>query len=587
MSIGLFMAVSKVSNPYTALNTPSSSLLSWKDRTSKITQGIFKSFQSLVNDTTSSWGSFNGSSEYGIGNIKEHKLMRQLILKSTPECKDFYALEIGAGNFQWGKALAKYLSEQNDLPKDITIHIIGIRGESNRDKTVNDLGQCKLYEFGEFPVETLMDEFQKRGLQLANKVDLVVSNYCFRHLVDPIGTFIQAYDLLRPQTGHMLFDGFFFLFENDEIDNFFYERMVQLALETRAPFLAKTNNDLGNFILRKPDDQPCRLRTSYVGIKNSGGLREIHSETITLFKEFPEGDETMIPPLRENDYRGNKDLYERLKQNELLHDLSVLWSPLLDEDSHKKKPPLHTAIACGNEENIDRCLMEGCDINESDDNGATPLHLAIQYNNFNLFSQLMQKGALTIFFANGYTPLHVAAQHDLDGRFIKKLIESGADVNRRLPSWAPFSPLTCAIKFKNVKAVELLLEAKATVLYQDHKALSGNPNFTSVQSLLPKRLNQLAGFDTIADHLQKGDSVILTYPGSRSGCKIFPSNKLTATNQLIRVTVNPETHVLHDHTRDLRKEMQDAITSTPVDVEIYHNNEEIKKVTGLELRLGY
>ena len=108
----------------------------------------------------------------------------------APSCKDFYALDIGAGNYQWGRKLAQYLNAKTNLPKDVTRHIIGIRGETNLDEAVTKVGQCTLYEFGQFQVETLSDEFTKQGLQLANKVDLVVSSRCFRHLVDPVGTFV-------------------------------------------------------------------------------------------------------------------------------------------------------------------------------------------------------------------------------------------------------------------------------------------------------------------------------------------------------------------------------------------------------------
>ena len=171
----------------------SATYLSWKERTSEINHSIYRAFQAIVSDTKSEWGRFNGNDTYSIGGIKEHKLMRKIIQEAPSGTKDFYALDIGAGNYQWGRELAKYLNEKKDIPKDATIHIIGIRGETNLDKVVTELGQCRLYEFGQFQIETLMDEFQKLGLQLANKVDLVVSRWCFRHLVDPVGTFTQAY----------------------------------------------------------------------------------------------------------------------------------------------------------------------------------------------------------------------------------------------------------------------------------------------------------------------------------------------------------------------------------------------------------
>ena len=89
----------------------------WKSRTSESNHAISRAFQSIAQDTKSIWGLFNGRETYGIGRIKEHKLMKKLILGAQAECKDFYALDIGAGNYQWGRKLAKYLNEKKTFQK--------------------------------------------------------------------------------------------------------------------------------------------------------------------------------------------------------------------------------------------------------------------------------------------------------------------------------------------------------------------------------------------------------------------------------------------------------------------------------------
>lgn len=542
------------SKPCASQSTLSSPYLRWEDRTPEINHSISRAFKAIVSDTNSSWGLYNGSNIYAIGGVKEHKLMRKLIREAPPENKDFYALDIGAGNYQWGRELAKYLNAKKDIPKDVTIHIIGIRGETNLDKAVTELGCCRLYEFGQFKIERLIDEFQLRGLQLANKVDLVISRWCFRHLVDPVGTFTQAYDLLRPKTGHLLLDGFFFLHADEKIDDKSLNakaRMIQLCLETRAPFLTRRYDDdgsLDHFMLRKPDAHSCRLQKQYLRIENLWGWQN-GSKTITRFKELKENGVVVTPVtqlLWKGEYRGDKDMYERLRQNGLLHRSDLAWGPLQDKDNDKKKPPFHIAIANGDEEAIDRCLKEGCDINESDDTGATPLYVAIKHNNYKLFSHLLQRGAQTKLFAGECTPLHFAAQYDSNGRFVADLIKAGADVNTK----SELRPLDCAIEHKNVKAVELLLAAKAIVNYKNRKSLDSDSTFSSIQHLLPKKLSESEGFDiifdSIIDHIQKGDCVLLTHQEGFLGYKFKKSTQLGEESRLIRVIVNPETRLLDD-----------------------------------------
>lgn len=565
-----------------------SSYLNWKDRTPDINESISKAFARISENSESQWGVFNGDTAYSIGGIQEHKLIRKIIQEAPPENKDFYVLDIGAGNFEWGRTLAKYLNAEKDIPKDIKIHIIGIRGENNLDKAVTELGCCKLYEFGQFQVEKLQDEFQKRGLQLANKVDLIVSRWCFRHLVDPVGTFTQAYDILRPKTGHLLLDGFHFLQENEDIeDKKFDEKMTRLCLEMGAPFLTRKHHEGGSindFVMCKPDDQPCHLHKQYLGIeKLEGPGWDVGSGTITRFKELKKNDiEAISLPYEPDEYRGDKNMYERFRQNGLLHNSDFVWQPLQDKDIHKKTPPFHIAIASRDEEAIERYLKEGCDINESNDRGATPLHLAIEHNNYKLFSLLIEKGALTnLCTRGGYTLLHTAMQYDMSGCFIQDLIAAGADVNK--PSKEPLlMPLDYAIKHKNVKAAELLLAKKANVSYANHVSLESDPTFSSIQHLLPKRWDTLKEFETIIDHIkEKRDWVLFTDPNESFSyiCKRSPKSGIKP--KLIRVTVNPEmSHFVRGYLNEIAKRSKAEVSRG--------DGKSIKSmIPSLELRIGY
>ena len=49
---------------------------------------------------------------------------------------------------------------------------------------------------------------------LENNVDLIVSRFSLRHMIDPIGTMLQAYDLLKPNTCLILTDDFSIKYTN-------------------------------------------------------------------------------------------------------------------------------------------------------------------------------------------------------------------------------------------------------------------------------------------------------------------------------------------------------------------------------------
>ena len=183
--------------------------LACTQRRSSLRNCINSAFDKIKNHHSSQWKFHNGSREYSLCSVKNYDLAKTVIQQAPKTRKDFYFLDIGAGNFQWGDGLADFLNEQTDLPKDIKIHIIGIRGEKNLQASTTDKGQCKIYNFGTFKIENLNEEFLKLGLNLTNKLDLVVTQWCMRHLADGVGTFLQTYNLLQPG-GFFLLDGFFF-----------------------------------------------------------------------------------------------------------------------------------------------------------------------------------------------------------------------------------------------------------------------------------------------------------------------------------------------------------------------------------------
>jgi SAM-dependent methyltransferase len=415
--------------------------LDWRERPEPLQQVISTAFDALVRQTESHW-ECNGEARYDTLGINEHTLMKTAIQQAPKERKAFYALDIGAGNFQWCHALADFINNQADLPKDVTIHIIGIRGERYLGDQITTKGQCKIYSFGSFRVEELSNDFKKYDLDLTDRIDLAVSRWCFCHLADPCGTFVQTYDLLRPQTGFLILDGFTFLLDRygsmpngrdlTDVNRF----MTQLILDTKAPFLTKqfawrSSFASQKFILQRPNASPCLLPMSYLRVSP---IREerYHQHCVTFQRTPQKSDDEHICLLTTfSDFerlQGDKALYNWLRSNNLfIQEERTLWRPFKEKTAHQGTPPLHQAILNGGDETIQTCLARGDDINEVDLQGNAAIHIAIQTQQYRLFHLLLTKGAsLKVKNKTGLTPLALAASLDKESRFTKDLTQAEA-----------------------------------------------------------------------------------------------------------------------------------------------------------------
>lgn len=150
--------------------------------------------------------------------VSENYLLQYLINNHQNQ-KEFYILDVGAGNFQFGRNQAQFINNQINkgiLSKDIIVNLISIRGEANSEEPYRNDGYCNLWELGNFKIENLAEEFEvknqifdKKLGDLNEKFDLIVSNYTMRHLVDPLGTFLQMHNVTK-EGGLILTDTFKF-----------------------------------------------------------------------------------------------------------------------------------------------------------------------------------------------------------------------------------------------------------------------------------------------------------------------------------------------------------------------------------------
>ncbi len=146
-------------------------------------------------------------------------------------------------------------------------------------------------------------------------------------------------------------------------------------------------------------------------------------------------------------------------------------------------------------EMIKLCLDAGININSTDIAGSTPLHTAINFNNYQVIPMLLSNGTLlTAKDATGKTPLHRAVLNNpvnIEG--LQTLIQAGADLEAQ--DNIGKTPLFYAFESGNLKAISTLLDAGADpniqtknskTLYQAIVELhSANPsNFNNIKKLL-------------------------------------------------------------------------------------------------------
>jgi len=324
-----------------------STSLHWTQRSHEMQEAISKAFNKIRSDCFSNWGAYNGEESYRICGIDDKRLLKQIIQQAPPTQKDFYFLDLGAGNFELSEAQAKFINSQSDLPPGITVHLISVRGEKNVQETLIKTGSCIRYNLGDIKIEELEKELERNGLYIKGKLDLVETRWCCRHLVDPVGTFSQCFDLLRPRSGLFLGDGFFFFQEKEEDAGQANEHMIRLLLDLECPFLMEHHNigaSLHRFIVRRLHSDPCTIPMQYLGLssKEEYGRAWNGSGCVTIFKRVGNDRAPRKINLPRSSHQrkgghwihnpklyGSKSLFNWLKTHELIIDPDVCFEPIL------------------------------------------------------------------------------------------------------------------------------------------------------------------------------------------------------------------------------------------------------------------
>lgn len=325
---------------------------SWETRLDSIIGAIDRSFDE-VSSTFSNWtvnsAQIDTMFQFRMQGMDQRELLKKIIQEGSKKGqKKFYALDLGSSSdFAWGREIKDYINDQKDLPEDIQVAIIGVHGDWTETKFFKE-GKCIVYQIDSFKLENLKKALKPVGLDLENTVDLIVSHYTFTHLVDPLGTWMQAYDLLRPQTGVFLYDGFRIYLKETLQEKETWDYLAQLnaflLYELNIPFLISTEGSrqyYGHFLVKKVSTDALDIPFKYVEVKEEKDALDRFSDKTNFRSVYTlkdKGKEKKF--LKKMNYKsldlwnpvyiGKKDIFDWLQESKLIPDY-VKWEPLLKE----------------------------------------------------------------------------------------------------------------------------------------------------------------------------------------------------------------------------------------------------------------
>lgn len=127
------------------------------------------------------------------------------------------------------------------------------------------------------------------------------------------------------------------------------------------------------------------------------------------------------------------------------------------------------AIETGNMERVKKLLNEDNEIhnyiNEKDDEGNTPLHYAIYYDNLELIELLLKQKNIKVNAKNekGFAPLHIVILGNSINslNILEYLLDNGANIN--VQDKNGHTPLHVAISQNDIEVIEMLLERRIKI----------------------------------------------------------------------------------------------------------------------------
>ncbi|OEY86867.1 hypothetical protein BIY23_04545 [Wolbachia pipientis] len=217
-----------------------------------------------------------------------------------------------------------------------------------------------------------------------------------------------------------------------------------------------------------------------------------------LVKDIIDNSTAINTSLKDNNNNTYVHLAIKHSTSDNKHDIDIIKYFIektddINEKNNDGDTPLHIAAAKHGLQDIVECLIQkGADINEQNNNGDTPLHIAAKHGLQDIVKCLIQKDAdINEQNNNGDTPLHIAAKHGLQD-IVECLIQKGADIN--IVNNDQHTPLHMAIYSQNKDLVKFLIQEGTDInalnytdyaykLANEHKYEPGH-NYANIASYL-------------------------------------------------------------------------------------------------------
>ncbi|XP_045179019.2 inversin-like [Mercenaria mercenaria] len=212
------------------------------------------------------------------------------------------------------------------------------------------------------------------------------------------------------------------------------------------------------------------------------------------------------PVLGHGEFSGGKDLNECVYKNDIdgakacLHDNKMAWNTR----NESGLTPLMEASTLSRLEILTLLLSSKCDVNVTDENGNTSLHLAVDEGNTEVVRKLIHSGRCIVDAknANGETALMKAAFYDYSEMVRIMLTDGDADPNARDKTGQ--TALHIALREGSHMTVDLLLKHGCDVSVLDN--LGQSALYVAIHSPCNKTLDLAkklisAGYEISADKL--------------------------------------------------------------------------------------